>query len=109
MSTFFISPHSHPILNVHPHYEFLSKEIYDASCRHFARELRAAVVSVEYRLAPEHPFPAQLDDATTALRYLMREAPRWSIDRTRIAVAGPPIQLLMPLDSCGRVFVYSVS
>lgn len=66
-------------------------EIYDPSCRHFARELRAAVVSVEYRLAPEHTFPAQLDDATTVLRYLMREAPRWSIDRTRIAVAGSHI------------------
>jgi acetyl esterase len=48
----------------------------------------AAVVSVDYRLAPEHPFPAPLDDAETALRWLQREAGGLGLDPERIAIAG---------------------
>ncbi|KAL6657074.1 hypothetical protein ACP70R_004854 [Stipagrostis hirtigluma subsp. patula] len=43
---------------------------YDALCRRICRELRAVVVSVDYRLAPEHRFPAAYDDGVAALRYL---------------------------------------
>ncbi|KAJ1292240.1 hypothetical protein BS78_02G377000 [Paspalum vaginatum] len=43
---------------------------YDAFCRRLCRELGAVVVSVNYRLAPEHRFPAAYDDGVAALRYL---------------------------------------
>ena len=44
----------------------------DALCRRFARELGATVASVEYRLAPEHPYPVPLDDCYSALAWLVR-------------------------------------
>ena len=44
----------------------------DALCRRYARELGATVASVEYRLAPEHPYPAQVEDCYSALHWLVR-------------------------------------
>lgn len=45
-------------------------KVYDEVCRRFARTLPAVVVSVNYRLAPEHPHPAQYDDGFDVLRFL---------------------------------------
>ena len=47
-----------------------------------------AVLSVDYRLAPEHPFPAAVEDAMAALVWAADSAERLSIDSTRIAVGG---------------------
>ncbi|KAI3496093.1 hypothetical protein L1887_38443 [Cichorium endivia] len=57
---------------------FLSPDVfaYDAVCRRFARKLPAVVVSVNYRLAPEHPYPAQHDDCFDVLKFLDEEANR---------------------------------
>ncbi|MGI8336280.1 alpha/beta hydrolase [Actinomadura scrupuli] len=57
----------------------------DALCRRFAQELGIVVAAVDYRLAPEHPFPDPLHDCYAALSWL---ANRPEIDATRIAVGG---------------------
>jgi acetyl esterase/lipase len=53
-----------------------------------ARELGAAVFSVEYRLAPEHPYPAGLEDAYAGLVHVAKNATELGIDPARIALFG---------------------
>lgn len=53
-----------------------------------AEELGAVVISVDYRLAPEYPYPAAVDDGMAALRWIVDHAAELEIDTTRIAVAG---------------------
>ncbi len=57
-------------------------------CVWLCRELGMTVVSVDYRLAPENPFPAGLDDCFAALRWLIESAEALGVDRTCIAVGG---------------------
>lgn len=57
----------------------------DALCRAFARRTGAVVVSVDYRLAPQFPYPAALDDCHEALVWTAEQP---DIDRDRIAVGG---------------------
>ncbi|MDX6218647.1 MAG: acetyl esterase [Frankiales bacterium] len=60
----------------------------DATCRRKARDLGVVVVSVDYRLAPEHPFPAGLDDCYAVTRWMYDAADELEIDPERIAVCG---------------------
>jgi acetyl esterase len=65
---------------------------YDTLCRLLADGLGAAVVSVGYRLAPEHPYPAAVDDAWAALE--------WASERMT-EIAGHPVPLVVMGDSAG--------
>ena len=57
-------------------------------CVELARRGQCAVISVDYRLAPEHPFPAAIDDATAVLDWAVDNASRLQINADRVAVAG---------------------
>jgi acetyl esterase/lipase len=61
---------------------------FHAQMMDFAARTQAIVVSVDYRLAPEHPFPTPLDDCHTALRWIAREGASLGGDPARIAIGG---------------------
>jgi acetyl esterase len=61
---------------------------HDASCRLLAHLSGVRILSVEYRLAPEHPYPAAADDAAAAYAWAVAHADRLGADRSRIAVGG---------------------
>ncbi|HTJ94921.1 MAG TPA: alpha/beta hydrolase [Pararobbsia sp.] len=63
-------------------------ETHDALCRVFARDAQCMVLSVDYRLAPDHKFPTAVEDAFDALQWLFANALSYGIDPERIAVGG---------------------
>lgn len=65
-----------------------SVDDYDGLARRLAARLPAVVLSVEYRRAPEHPFPAAVDDAVAATRWAVEHAAELGGDPRRVAVAG---------------------
>ncbi len=63
-------------------------ESHDALCRQLSNGAGCAVIAVDYRMGPEHKFPAAVDDAEATVRYVSEQARSLSIDATRIAVGG---------------------
>ena len=65
-----------------------SFETHDEACRLFCTSAGAHVLAIDYRLAPEHPFPAAVDDALAAFRWADANAAALGADPHRIAIAG---------------------
>ncbi len=63
-------------------------ETHDSTCRRLANKSRCQVISIDYRLAPEHPFPAATDDGIAAFRHIRDNAASFGADAARIAVGG---------------------
>jgi acetyl esterase len=65
-----------------------SLESHDGLCRLFTAEGGFKVIAVDYRLAPEHPWPAAVDDAWAAVEWIEQNATTLGVDAGRIAVGG---------------------
>ncbi len=63
-------------------------ETHDSLCRQFALRSGGAVVSLEYRLAPEHRFPTAVEDSWAAMRWLAEHGATLGLDGSRLAVGG---------------------
>lgn len=65
-----------------------SLETHDSLCRQLALRSGGAVLALDYRLAPEHPFPAAVDDCWAALAWLREHAGTLGLDAARMAIGG---------------------
>ena len=61
---------------------------HDVVCRQLAHEGELIVISVDYRLAPEHKFPAAVDDAIAATEWIAANARKLGLDASRLSVGG---------------------
>uniref|UniRef100_A0ACB8EDW0 Uncharacterized protein n=2 Tax=Sphaerodactylus townsendi TaxID=933632 RepID=A0ACB8EDW0_9SAUR len=67
---------------------FGSIDAYERVCRGIAKESNSLVVSVGYRLAPEHPYPAQFNDCLTATTYFMKNIKKFGVNPAMIIISG---------------------
>ncbi|NXL89111.1 ADCL4 protein, partial [Alectura lathami] len=74
---------------------FGSIRAFERICRYIAKHCNSVVVSVGYRLAPEHPYPGQYLDCLSATLYFMRHLEEYHVDPALIIISG---------DSCGATF-----
>jgi acetyl esterase len=65
-----------------------NRDSFDATSRHLARDSGLLIVSIEYRLAPENPFPAAVEDAWTATRWVAANATGLNADTSKLVVLG---------------------
>jgi acetyl esterase len=66
-------------------------ETHDGLCRTLAASSRVTLIAVDYRLAPEHRFPAAFDDARASVDWVARRAGAMGLDPTRLAVGGDSV------------------
>lgn len=64
-------------------------DVEDGICERFAVDSNCVVVSVNYRLAPEYPYPAAIEDCYAGLKWMADNAEAFNIDKSKIAIAGP--------------------
>lgn len=94
-----------------------SLDTHDDVCRKLATALDHVVISVDYRLAPEHPFPTPLDDCMAAVTWIHEQAHDLGIDENRIAVGGDSaggnlaavVANLRPAPLCFQMLIYPVT
>ena len=92
-------------------------ESHDNVCRTLANRSGHAVLSVDYRLAPEHPFPAALGDSIQATRWAHANAAELGCDANRIAVGGDSaganlaavVAQIAPIPLCHQMLIYPVT
>lgn len=89
------------------------RDTHDHVCRKLANESRGAVVSIDYRLAPEHRFPAPVEDCAAAARWIASQAMSLGIDAKRLAIGGDSaggnlsaVLALMSRDGEGPAYIY---
>jgi acetyl esterase len=75
-------------------------DTHDRIMRLLAQKSGALVLGVDYRLAPEHKFPAAHEDALAALRHVAHHGREWGIDRSRLAIGGDSAGANLSLASC---------
>lgn len=63
-------------------------DMVETICRTICRDAGVVVVSIDYRLAPEHPFPAGLEDVIAAARWISQNSTEFGIDKGRLAIGG---------------------
>ena len=80
-----------------------SLETHHRLMRLLAIESRTALIGVDYRLAPEHPFPAPLDDCLAVVRWLQENAPTLGLDPERLVLAGDSAGANLALGSLLRL------
>ena len=71
-------------------------------CSYLAAETGYLVISADYRLAPEHPFPAALDDVLTALRWIHQNATQLGVDRCQVVIGGASAGGGLAAEACQR-------
>jgi acetyl esterase len=75
-------------------------DTHDSIARALAHAGAVRVLSVDYRLAPEHPFPAALEDAMAAVRYISQHAVDFGIDGTRLGICGDSAGATLATATC---------
>ncbi|XP_028566687.2 arylacetamide deacetylase-like 4 [Podarcis muralis] len=77
------------IIFIHPGVGlFGSVRVSERACRSFAKQSDSVVVSVEFRLAPEHPYPVPVLDCLTAVIHFLKNAKEYGVDPNSIAIVG---------------------
>jgi len=89
--------------------------MWDGTCSRLAQKAGAIVASIGYRLAPEHPFPAAVEDSFAGLRHVAAHAAEWRGDASRLAVMGgsaggnlAAVMALRARDEGGPALLYQV-
>jgi acetyl esterase len=77
-----------------------SIDTHDAIARDLTDAGRCRVVSIDYRLAPEHPFPAALEDAESAVRHIAAHAGQYGIDAARLGICGDSAGATLAAATC---------
>lgn len=65
-----------------------SSRVLSHQCKYLAERSHSLVVSIDYRLAPENPFPAAYNDCYEVVKWLIHNLERWHIDQKKVAISG---------------------